>query len=90
LGIALHVALRNPGGEHLYEYLTLYRVKDGKIRERWAYGDRNFPAPAGFQQGRVVGDEAFQDEIGQVEGRRLKGKTRGRPKRADHASEIGL
>lgn len=35
------------------------------------------------QQGRVVGDDAFQEEIGQAVGRRLKGKTRGRPKRAD-------
>jgi putative transposase len=42
------------------------------------------------QQGRVVGNEAFQDEIGHAVGRRLKGETRGRPKRADGSSEIVL
>lgn len=42
------------------------------------------------QQGRVVGDEAFQDTIGHAVGRRLKGETRGRPKRAARSSEIGL
>ena len=42
------------------------------------------------QQGRVVGDDAFQEEIGQTVGRRVKGETRGRPKRADRSSEIVL
>lgn len=41
------------------------------------------------QQGRVVGSDSFQDEIGSKVGRRLKGETRGRPKRADR-SEIAL
>lgn len=33
------------------------------------------------QQGRVVGSESFQEEIGSQLGRRVKGETRGRPKR---------
>ncbi len=37
------------------------------------------------QQGRVVGDEAFQEEIGHMVGRQLKGETRGRPKRSQSA-----
>ena len=41
------------------------------------------------QQGRVVGSGSFQDEIGSRIGRRLKGETRGRPKRVDR-SEIAL
>jgi putative transposase len=41
------------------------------------------------QQGRVVGSDSFPDEIGIKVGRRLKGETRGRPKRADR-SEITL
>jgi putative transposase len=32
------------------------------------------------QQGRVVGSDAFQEEIGAQAGRRLNGETRGRPK----------
>lgn len=32
------------------------------------------------QQGRVVGSDSFQDEIGSCVGRRLKGETRGRSK----------
>ncbi len=39
----VHVALRNPGEVNLYEYLSLYTVRDGRFRERWAFGDRNFP-----------------------------------------------
>jgi putative transposase len=42
------------------------------------------------QQGRVVGSDSFQEEIGSQVGRRLKGETRGRPKRADRPSEIAL
>jgi putative transposase len=42
------------------------------------------------QQGRVVGSDAFQDEIGSKVGRRLKGETRGRPKRPDRQAEIAL
>lgn len=34
------------------------------------------------QQGRVIGNEAFEDEIGRAVGRRLTGETRGRPKAA--------
>jgi hypothetical protein len=41
------------------------------------------------QQGRVVGSDSFQDEIGSKVGRRLKGETRGCPKRVDR-SEIAL
>ena len=41
------------------------------------------------QQGRVVGSDSFQDEIGSSVGRRLKGETRGRPKRVVR-SEIAL
>lgn len=41
------------------------------------------------QQGRVVGSDAFQEEIGSQVGRRLKGETRGRPKGMAH-SEIVL
>lgn len=41
------------------------------------------------QQGRVVGSDAFQDEIGSRVGRRLKGETRGRPKGVSR-SEIAL
>jgi len=41
------------------------------------------------QQGRVVGSDSFQDEIGSRVGRRLKGETRGRPKMVDR-SEIAL
>lgn len=41
--MVIHVALENPGARHLYEYLALYKVVNGEIRERWAYGDRNFP-----------------------------------------------
>ncbi|MGH7427895.1 MAG: REP-associated tyrosine transposase [Candidatus Methylomirabilaceae bacterium] len=33
------------------------------------------------QQGRVVGSESFQEKIGSQLGRRVKGETRGRPKR---------
>lgn len=39
------------------------------------------------QQGRVVGSDAFQDEIGSSVVRRLKGETRGRPK-AERALRI--
>jgi putative transposase len=42
------------------------------------------------QQGRVVGSDSFQEEVGSTVGRRLKGETRGHPKRADHSSEIAL
>ncbi|MDH4085020.1 MAG: transposase [Nitrospira sp.] len=42
------------------------------------------------QQGRVVGSDSFQEAIGSHVGRRLKGETRGRPKRADRPSEIAL
>ena len=41
------------------------------------------------QQGRVVGSDSFQEEIGSRVGRRLKGETRGRPKKVDR-SEITL
>ncbi|MGQ0696419.1 MAG: transposase, partial [Nitrospiraceae bacterium] len=41
------------------------------------------------QQGRVVGSDSFQEEVGSTVGRRLKGETRGRPKRVDR-SEIPL
>jgi putative transposase len=41
------------------------------------------------QQGRVVGSESFQEEIGGKVGRRLRGETRGRPKGMTH-SEIVL
>jgi putative transposase len=42
------------------------------------------------QQGRVVGNDVFQEEISSRVGRRLKGETRGRPKRADRPDEIVL
>lgn len=42
------------------------------------------------QQGRAVGSDAFQDDIGSRVGRRLKGETRGRPKRLEVLSEIVL
>lgn len=41
------------------------------------------------QQGRVVGSDSFQEEIGSSVGRRLKGETRGRPKGVGR-SEIAL
>ena len=41
------------------------------------------------QQGRVVGSDTFQDEMSSRVGRRLKGETRGRPKKVDR-SEIAL
>jgi putative transposase len=41
------------------------------------------------QQGRVVGSDAFQEEIGSQVGRRLAGETRGRPRGVSH-SEIVL
>ena len=42
------------------------------------------------QQGLVVGNDAFQEEIGNRVGRRLKMETRGRSKRADRIAEITL
>jgi hypothetical protein len=42
------------------------------------------------QQGRVVGNDDVQDEIGSRVGRRLKGETRGVSERADHPAEISL
>ncbi|MEK6786447.1 MAG: hypothetical protein AABY61_13290 [Nitrospirota bacterium] len=42
------------------------------------------------QQGRVVGSDAFQEEVGTQVGRRLIGETRGRPTRADRLSQVAL
>jgi len=42
------------------------------------------------QQGRVVGSDTFQNEMGSRVGRRLNGETRGRPKRLNRSSEIAL
>jgi len=42
------------------------------------------------QQGRVVGSDAFQDDIANRVGRRVRGETRGRPKRAHRSPEIAL
>ena len=39
---------------------------------------------------RVVGNDAFQEEIGSQVGRRLRGETRGWPKRVNRTAEITL
>ena len=42
------------------------------------------------KQGRVVGSESFQEEIGSKVGRRLIGETRGCPRQANWPAEIAL
>lgn len=74
-------------------YVSLGNTKDERAQ---AYSDWLETSVAGheweqirnaMQEERVVGSDSFQEEIGSRVGRRLKGETRGRPKRADR-SEI--